>query len=235
MQNGTAVLNPPPSASKPALDLDRLEPGVPLHLTNVSWDDYERFLEIIGDRPIRTSFSDGEFEIVMPTFVHGLWISLLARLLQTLADELEMDIRSLDPVTMRRPNLRKGLEADRWFYLTNEPSMRCKTTLNLETDPPPDVAIEAEYTSTLGRRMQIYAALGVPEAWRYRDERLAVHQLQENEEYLVVERSQFFPMIPVREIERFMHLSSQMAERVLIKSFRDWVRQQIAAGWTNSK
>jgi len=50
-----------------------------------------------------------------------------------------------------------------------------------------------------------------------------------------VERSQFFPMIPVCEIERFMHLSSQMAERVLIKSFRDWVRQQIAAGWTNSK
>ena len=231
MKNGTALLESAARTEKPRLDLTSLEPGVPIRLTNVGWDDYEEFLEIIGDRYYRTSYSDGEFEILMPTSIHGVWVAILGRLIQALTEELDLPIKSLDPTTLRREDLEKGLESDRCFYLENEPSVRCKLMLDFNVDPPPDLAIEAEVASSVGKRMHIYAALRVPEVWCYKDDELTIHQLMNEGEYVVVERSRFFPQVPVGEFVRFMQLYAQLGERELLKSFREWVRTQIAAGW----
>jgi Uma2 family endonuclease len=231
MKNGTALLQPDSATQKPRLDLLALRPGVPLRLTNVAWDDYSDFLEFIGDRYYRTSFADGEFEILMPTSMHGVWVALLGRLVQALTEELDLPIKSLDPTTLRREDLQKGLESDRCFYLENEALVRCKLTLDFNVDPPPDLAIEAEVASSVGRRMGIYAALCVPEVWRYSENGLIVNQLAESGVYAVAERSRFFPQVPTSELVRFMRLYGQMGERELMKSFREWVRQQIAAAW----
>ena len=231
MKNGTAVLESTQPAQRPILDLSAVEPGIPYRLTNVSWDDYEHFLEIIGDRYYRSSYADGEFEILMPTSIHGTWLAILGRLLLVLTEELDLNIRSLDPVTVRRKDLRKGLEPDRCYYFENEPRVRGRLMLDFEVDPPPDLSLEAEVTSGVGKRMRIYAALRVPEVWRYGEHGLSVHQLADNGDYIVAERSRFFPQVPLSELVRFIRLWDQTSERDLIKSFREWVRQQIAAEW----
>jgi Uma2 family endonuclease len=231
MKNGTALLGSTAASEKPRLNLSALEPGVPARLTNVTWDDYERFLEMIGDRYYRTSYADGEFEILMPTSTHGVWVAILGRLIQALAFELDLPSKSLDPTTLRREDLEKGLESDRCFYLENEALVRCKLALDFNVDPPPDLAIEAEVASSVGKRMRIYAALRVPEVWRYKDDILIVNQLGENDEYVVAASSRFFPQVPMSELARFMHLYDRMGERELMKSFHEWAQQQIAAGW----
>ncbi len=235
MKNATAMLDVEPAVKKTIFDLDALEPGVPIHLTNVSWEEYEAYLDIIGDRCVRATYDDGELEILMPLLVHGTWLGILGRLVQELAMELDMDIRSLDPVTLRRKDLKKGIESDRLFYFDNEPLMRSRLTFDLTVDPPPDLVIEAEVTSKVGKRMRIYAALGVPEVWRYDNGGLKVSQLTDEGKYIVVERSRFFPQMPLSELVRFVHLFDQMSERELIKAFRIWVREQIAAGWAGAK
>jgi Uma2 family endonuclease len=231
MKNGTALLESTGATETPRLNLSALEPGIPVRLANVTWNDYERFLEMIGDRYYRTSYADGEFEILMPTSTHGVWAAILGRLVQALAFELDLPIKSLDPTTLRREDLEKGLESDRCFYLENEAMVRCKLALDFNVDPPPDLAIEAEVTSSVGKRMRIYAALRVPEVWRYKDDVLIVNQLAENGEYAVTASSRFFPQVSMSELARFVQEYERMGERELIKSFHEWIRQQIAAGW----
>ncbi|MCE9532491.1 MAG: Uma2 family endonuclease [Planctomycetes bacterium] len=174
MKNGTTLLDPVPVDGKPILDLDALEPGVPFRLTNVSWADYERLLQTIGNLQYRTTYDDGEFEITMPiSSTHGAWVWIVSRLILALAEELDLHIKGLDPFTIRREDVQKGIEPDRWYYFENEPLVRGKLELDFNIDPPPDLALEADLTSTVEKRFRIYAALRVPEIWRYKDDALS--------------------------------------------------------------
>jgi Uma2 family endonuclease len=223
MKNGSALLDAITGAEL-NLDLAVLQPGVPVRLANVGWHDYDRFLALIGQRHFRTSYADGEFEIVMPLPIHEIGTALIGQMVEALSDELELPRKSLGMSTLRRDDLEKGLEPDRCYYLENEPRVRGRLTLDFTVDPPPDLAIEVEVSSSVEKRMGIYAALRVPEVWRYRDDALTVNQLQQNGEYAVVERSRFFPQVPINELVRFVHEYDRMGERELMKSFREWVR-----------
>src|SRR5204863_3892315 len=63
--------------------------------------------------------------------------------------------------------LSRRLEPDECYYVANEPLVRDKLHLDLAVDPPPDLAIEVEISRDSLNRHRIYAALGVPELWRY--------------------------------------------------------------------
>jgi len=230
MKNCTALLEPAWRVDQLREQLENIERGVPVRFTHVGWDEYSAFLDEMGNDYYRSSYSDGEFEILMPLSIDAARAYIVSRLIQTLADELDLPIKGLDPVTIRREDLQKGLEPDRCFYFDNEPLVRGKLHLDFDIDPPPDLAVEAEVTVSIGRRLRIYAALGVPEVWRY-DDGLIVCQLNEDSEYVTVERSRFFPKVPLTELVKFVKMYEQMGERELFKTFRTWVRGQIAAGW----
>jgi len=75
----------------------------------------------------------------------------------------------------------------------------------LETDPPPDLAIEIDITSTSVNKFGIYLALGVPELWRYNGRDLKFYQLAEGN-MLSVSLALPFP-VSVIEISRFIEQS----------------------------
>lgn len=227
MNNGTAMLEPPPQRSR------GLQPGVPIRLRGLQWNDYLALSEIIGDRRLLTSFSDGEMEILMPSGEHDVWLILLGRLIEVLASELQLPLKSHGMSTFRREDIEKGLEPDRCYYLVNAPRVRGKLRIDLRVDPPPDLAYEIEITRSAEKRMPIYAGLRVPEVWRFDGETLTVNQLVANGEYIVAERSQFFPMVPINELVRFLRMQEQLLDNELADTFRDWVRTQIKTGWTS--
>ncbi|MEM7769647.1 MAG: Uma2 family endonuclease [Cyanobacteria bacterium P01_E01_bin.6] len=80
--------------------------------------------------------------------------------------------------------------------------MRRKSEIDLTTDPPPDLAIEVDNTSSSMNRMDIYAALGVPEVWCYDGERLTIYRL-DNECYRSQEASEVLPLLQRSDILRF--------------------------------
>ena len=55
---------------------------------DVTWDDYEAMLRIVGDRPIRVTYDQGTMEIFMPTFGHDSDAYLLGRMVDLLTEEL---------------------------------------------------------------------------------------------------------------------------------------------------
>ena len=76
--------------------------------------------------------------------------------------------------TWRRIAKEKGLEADQSYYLINAPKVRGKREVDLVIDPPPDLAIEVENTASSVHQLGIYAALGIPEVWRFDGEELTI-------------------------------------------------------------
>ena len=232
MTNGTATLEPlatPAAAQR----LRGLEPGVPIRLRGLNWNDYLALSDIIGDRPLRTYYSDDEMEILMPSYAHEIWIVVLDKLIGALASELSMPLKGLGSSTLRRDDLEKGLESDRCYYIRNAARVRGKMRLDLNVDPPPDLAVEVEISTSAAKRMPIYAAMRVPEVWRFNGETLTVHQLVANGEYVIVERSQYFLLLPTEELVRFVKMQDQMDDTELDAAFRAWVREQIARNWKN--
>ena len=197
-------------------------------LPNISWHTFETILAEMGDnRATRLAYDHGTLEIMTPLMPHEHNNRLLEHLVFALAEALNLNLKSTGSVTCKRQDLQRGVEPDSSFYIQNEPVMRSKQNLDLSQDPPPDLIIEVDYTSASIDRLPIYLALGVPEVWRYDEPVMQIYQLQEGV-YIPCDVSPTFANLPLTtEIPRFLQESLKIGEIPMIRSFRDWVKQQI--------
>ena len=196
-------------------------------LHNISWETFEALLKDTGeDRGSRFAYDCGVLEIMTPLFEHENPKSNFGNFIIALAEELGIEVRSAGSTTLKRKILKRGIEPDTCYYIQNELAIRGKQTLDLETDPPPDLAIEIDITSSSVNKLGIYSALGVTELWRYDGQNLKFYQLIEGQ-YVECKFSIAFPIVLVSEISRFIQQSKSMGEITLLKSFRAWVRKKI--------
>ena len=199
-------------------------------LKNISWQTYEALLkDLESQRGIRLTYDRGLLEIMTPLAPHERNSRLIGRLVEALTEELNIEICSLGSLTCKREDLARGLEPDECYYIQNEPVIRSLEQIDLNQDPPPDLAIEIDITISSINRLALYASLGVPEVWRYDGSRLIIYQL-EGGEYKVCDRSSTFPLITSSEIIWFLELRKSNGETALIRLFREWVRNQVQQG-----
>lgn len=93
-------------------------------------------------------------------------------------------------------------------------------------DPPPDLAIEIDVTSSSEIKKRSYEALGVPELWIYDGRTLEINVLRDGK-YV---KSTFSPTKPkfstVEVIPQYVAKSQVDGRNTAIKAFRAWVRYQ---------
>ncbi|MEH2352421.1 Uma2 family endonuclease [Nostoc sp.] len=196
-------------------------------LHNISWETFEALLRDTGeDRGSRFAYDCGVLEIMTPLFEHENPKSNFGNFIIALAEELGIEVRSAGSTTLKRKISKRGIEPDTCYYIQNELAIRGKQTLDLENDPPPDLAIEIDITSSSVNKLGIYSALGVTELWRYDGQNLKFYQLIEGQ-YVECKFSIAFPIVSVSEISIFVEQSKSMGEITLLKSFRAWVRKKI--------
>lgn len=203
----------------------RTPPAEIIHLSGISWQTYETLLEELSDRRLRLTYNCGNLEIMAPSPEHELGKEVLGRFVETLAEELEVQIYPLGSTTFKRPES-SGAEPDKCFYIRNIGAVRGKRRLDLTEDPSPDLVIEIDVTSSSQNRLRVYADLGVAETWIYDGNSLATYQLQ-NGAYITSQTSQFFPNLPIPDIAGFLQQAETMDYLELVKAFRSWVRSQI--------
>jgi Uma2 family endonuclease len=202
-----------------------------LVLSNVDWRTYERLLRVFAERrTIRLTYDRGELEIMSPLPEHESDADMLGRFVVVLTEELGLPIKAGGSTTLRRRRKRRGLEPDRCWWIANEPRMRGKRTLDLRIDPPPDLAIEVDVTSSSLNRMGIYAALGVVEVWRIDGPVLTFHVLGTSGKYTERSHSLAFPLVTPADLLSFLALCATLDENAVVRQVRDWVRQRIATG-----
>ncbi|MFN6563991.1 MAG: Uma2 family endonuclease [Nostoc sp. ChiSLP01] len=196
-------------------------------LYNISWETFEALLKDTGeDRGSRFAYDCGTLEIMTPLFEHENPKIQFDRFIVVLAEELGIEIISAGSTTLKRRIVKRGIEPDACYYIQNQQVIKGKVTLNLETDPPPDLAIEIDITSSSINKFDIYSSLGVNELWRYNGQDLKFYQLLEGQ-YIESKLSIAFPIISVSDISRFIAQSKTMGEIALLKLFRAWVRKKI--------
>ncbi|WP_204140690.1 Uma2 family endonuclease [Halomicronema sp. CCY15110] len=197
-------------------------------LHGINWATYLALIHDLEAEPSkRLTYNQGTLEIMVPLPPHERYKSLMGRLVEVTTEETETEIASLGSTTWSREDLQKGLEADECFYIQNEPAVRGKNAIDLSVDPPPDLAIEVDNTQSSLNRLEIYAAIGVPEVWRFDGEALLIYRLVSGQ-YQPQETSQVLPILKQTDILQFLQKSQTMGETSWVKEFRQWIREQIA-------
>ncbi|MEG4273279.1 MULTISPECIES: Uma2 family endonuclease [unclassified Microcoleus] len=214
----TTTLTPPQQSSEEKL----------ITLTGIKWSTFKAIMSDVGDgRAWRIAYAEGVLEIRMPLPKHERPKVMLELFIGALADELEIEAMSLGALTLEREDLSRAIEPDTCFYIQNESLVRDKDEINLPADPPPDLVVESDYTSSSLNKFSIYAALGVHEIWRYRNQCLQVYQLVEGN-YEERENSLAFPFLPIAEIPVLIEQSKTIGQRAAVRLFRDRIREVLA-------
>jgi Uma2 family endonuclease len=213
----TTTQAPPSSGS--------VEAGVIFH--DVGWDDYLAMLRIVGERRIRVTYDRGTMEVRMPSQRHEQAAQLLGLFVPRLAEELEIPYEPLGMTTWRKPTAEKGLEPDQCYYIQNQAIVRQKETLDLEVDPPPDLAIEVDITRSSLDRLGIYADLRVPELWRYDGQTVTFSRLQPDSRYQPCATSTCFPGLRPADVQLFLERGRSMDKVRWARELREWVRQEL--------
>ena len=192
-------------------------------LRGISWARYEEILHELGNAHYRVAYDNGVLEMMAPVFEHEDSKTSLARLIEMMCFEREIDVKPLGSLTCRRQDLLKGIEPDECYYVEHAADIAGKKTLDFQIDPPPDLAIEVDVTSSSLPRQPIFAALGVPELWRF-DGRLAVLRLQPNGRYESASSSGVFPFLPIKTFESYFIRMGNQSQLQVLKEFQKWVR-----------
>ncbi|WP_009632251.1 Uma2 family endonuclease [Synechocystis sp. PCC 7509] len=101
--------------------------------------------------------------------------------------------------------------------------MRSKN-IELSADPLPNLVIESDYTSSSLNKFDIYAAFGVPELWRYRQQTLEVYNLI-GEKYELSTTSIVFPFLPIAEVPSFIEQAKTIGQRAAVRLFRQRIQK----------
>ncbi|MCP9296448.1 MAG: Uma2 family endonuclease [Planktothrix agardhii LY1] len=198
-------------------------------LNQVSWQTFINLLDDLGDnRVIRLYYDQGVLEIMTPLGEHENNNRFIDDLVRAIADELNLNLKKMGSLTLKREELLKGAEPDSCYYLENEPLVRHKQNINLESEPPPDLVLEIDITSSSLDKQTIYAAFEIPELWRYNGQELEVFVLDKTtQSYQKSIQSLHFPWLPLEVIPQYIRQSLRDGETATLKSFRTWVRKLI--------
>jgi Uma2 family endonuclease len=194
------------SVSNSALELEPNDQRITLN--NITWEQYETLLTIVGDRPgYRLMYLDGTLEILMPSPEHEAIKKTIARLLERYAEELDIMIHGLGSATFRKQLKAKGLEPDECYCIDHIKDV-------------PDFAIEINLTSGSIDKLAIYKGLGIPEVLMWKNKALILYDLR-SDSPVIIDRSQFFPQLDLRLLAQHIDSNNQpQSVRNFLKAIR---------------
>lgn len=206
------VLNPPEEATQKVI------------LHNVSWKLYEHLLAEHEDvcNP-RFAYDRGVLEVMVTSFEHEQLNRLIARLFETIAEEMEIEYINSGSTTFKREDLERGFEPDTSFYIQSAERVRGKARIDLTVDPPPDLVIEVDITHPSLNKFPIFAGLGVLEVWRYDGKALTVFKL-EGEAYCAQTESSALAGAASASLTELITDGQQMKRTAWLHGVREWAR-----------
>lgn len=162
-------------------------------LRDAAWSDYQRILELRGERPVpRLAFLEGALELMSPSRKHEALKSMIGRLVEVWCLERGVEFSAYGSWTLEGKKKDRGLEPDECYVFGDV------------SDPErPDLAIEVIWTSGGIDKREIYRDLGVRELWYWRRGRLTAHALREGG-YEEVAQSEVLPGIDLVQLASFL-------------------------------
>ncbi|MFB2978921.1 Uma2 family endonuclease [Microseira sp. BLCC-F43] len=202
-----------------------LSPGSHLAINDVTWEQYEALLEELGEerRIPRINYCHGSLELMSPSPAQERPHRIISDIVKILLDAQGRDWEDFGSTTFKKPT-QAGLEPDTCFYIQNAERVRSLMRMNMDEDPPPDLAIETDVTSRT--TLEAYAILKVPEVWIYNNEKLKIWLLRDGN-YWESDSSSIFPDLPIIEmIPRLVKQAFQEGSSKMLRELRQQMQQE---------
>ena len=195
-------------------------------LRNVTWQQYLELRDGDEYRHRRMTYDCGSLELKSLSRLHSRLKIVIEHCVAAWCTEKRISYQSGGSTTFRREDLERGLEGDNCYYIQNLSVVENRDTeIDLTIDPPPDLILEVDVTSSSIDKMPIYAALGVPEVWRWHDGRLHLCSLDLAGRYVIVSNSIALPGFPVDHATDFVGQRTFADDLSLVDDFRALVRE----------
>jgi Uma2 family endonuclease len=184
---------PPPTLASPGGETR-------IRIPNASWQLYRSFVEHLPEStPIRVAFDGRSMEIMVKGPFHDHFADLIDELIKAIASEHGISIKPMGETTWIRPEVARGIEADRCYYLDPTKIETVQANLARRSNdvadyPNPDLAVEVDISPPQADRMAIYAALAVAEVWTFDGQELTIHRLTVEGGYQPVEQRGSLPV-----------------------------------------
>jgi Uma2 family endonuclease len=181
-------------------------------LHGASWADFQRLLEVRGERPVpRIAYLEGELELMSPSRSHESIKSMIGRLVEAWCMEKGVDVTPYGSWTLEDKAVERGVEPDECYVI------------GTDSDPArPDLAIEVVWSSGGIDKLDIYRRLGVREVWYWQRGRLELYLLR-GESYEPITSSQVLLGIDHEQLLRFVDV------RPMTQAVREY-RAALASG-----
>ncbi len=199
----------------------------------VGYDAYESIDEALGEKPaLRLIFVDGRLTLMTTSRRHEWFAERLAELVKVVASASGIGWEDAGSATFRRREKEVGVEGDKTFYLgENARRMRGPVDIDLETQPPPDLAIEVEVTHPADDALLVYGRLGVPEVWcidvESRD--FTFRLRREDGTYAESDHGPGLPRLTAADVLGRMKLAESTGADAWCDQLRGWVRDTLLA------
>jgi Uma2 family endonuclease len=221
------------SSTKLLTRLFELPTGTRLVAPEVSWAFYEEYISKIPENsPVRAAFDGRDLETMTPGYAHEVFEDLIGYLVTAIAEEQEISYQPAGSTTWNRPELVRGIEADRSYFF--DPSKIAAASLRFRKkirdvagSPNPDLVIEIDLSAPRVDRPGIYAALGVAEVWRFDGEKVVIERLGAEGKYAAVEISEFLSITP-SEVVRWLVDEDSSNRPAWGRRLRAWIRTELA-------
>lgn len=188
-------------------------------LENIRWETFVELAEQRRGSVPRMTFDEGVLELMSPRRQHENIGRLIGRLVENYTEVLGIEIQSVASTTFKRKDLQKAFEADESYYIEHAEQIRPKEEIDLTIDPPPDLVIEVEITSSAIRKLKLFAAMGVPEVWRHDGEQLQMFTLRDGQ-FQPIDSSTVLPGLTSAAIESILQKRFELGETALVRQFR---------------
>ena len=162
-------------------------------LHNAAWSDYQRVLELRGDRSVpRLAYLEGVLQLMSPSRDHEAIKSLIGRLVEVWCLEHNIEFSVFGSWTLESKQDERGVEPDECYIFGDPRGVQ-----------RPHLAIEVIWTSGGLDKREIYRKLGVAELWFWRRGRIVVYVLR-GETYEESPHSEVLPGIDLVELIGFL-------------------------------
>jgi Uma2 family endonuclease len=196
-------------------------------LHNISWELYETLREEESNWGVRMSYDGGDLELMSPSQSHGEIEWRFGLFLMELARALGFKCKPLGNTTWKKPGSKKAKEADGAYYLASFDQVRHKK-IDLNLDPSPDLAVEAEVTRSALNALNIYAAIGVPEIWGFDGEVFHIHLRQLDGTYQEADQSLALPFLLPTKVVYWMRKAEEDDDVEWLQQVNAWARAELA-------
>lgn len=208
--------------------LEAEELDLPAVMENVTWTQYEAFLDALPDRYLRQAYYRGTLELREKTMRQQRTKCVINSFICSAACEFGIHFRGFGSTTLTRKPLQCGVEPDESYFIADEPTLRrlWNTDLGPEDVPAPDLVVETDMDRAYLDRLIVFAAIGVPEVWKYDGTDVVFHRLTSEKNYEPIDASLSFPFLRPEDIHEFLEQRWETDGGTLTKAFLKHVKHR---------